>query len=126
MSHDASNEKLSTRAVTAGRPPRAGDSELNAPISLNSTFTAGGPIGYGRYGNDTWGATESAISSLEGGRSLIFSSGMAAISAAFSILPWGARIVASHEGYSGVMTLLNTYSQSGRLKVSLFDESKTD
>jgi cystathionine gamma-synthase len=126
MSYDASQEKLSTRAITSGRPPRQGDSPLNTPISLNSTFTAGGPIGYGRYGNDTWSATEDAISSLEGGRSLIFSSGMAAITAAFSILPWGARIVASHEGYSGVMTLLGQYSQSGRLKVSLVDISKTE
>ena len=126
MSHDASNEKPSTRAVTAGRPPRADDSPLNTPISLNSTFAAGGPIGYGRYGNDTWSATESAISALEGGRSLIFSSGMAAISAAFSILPWGARIVASNQGYSGVMTLLDQYSKSGRLKVSLVDISHTD
>ena len=126
MSHDASNEKLSTRAITSGRPPRAGDSPLNTPISLNSTFTAGGPIGYGRYGNDTWSATESAISALEGGRSLIFSSGMAAISTAFSILPWGARIVASNQGYSGVMTLLDQYSKSGRLKVSLVDISHTD
>jgi cystathionine gamma-synthase len=126
MSHDASNEKLSTRAVTAGRPPRAGDSPLNTPISLNSTFTAGGPIGYGRYGNDTWSATESAISALEGGRSLIFSSGMAAITAAFSILPWGARIVASHQGYSGVMTLLKQYGESGRLKVVLVDVANTE
>ena len=126
MSHDASDEKLSTRAVTAGRPPRAGDSPLNTPISLNSTFTAGGPIGYGRYGNDTWSATESAISALEGGRSLIFSSGMAAISAAFSILPWGARVVASNQGYSGVMTLLDQYNKSGRFKVSLVDISHTD
>ena len=126
MSHDASNEKLSTRAVTAGRPPRAGDSPLNTPISLNSTFTAGGPIGYGRYGNDTWGATESAISALEGGRSLIFSSGMAAITASFSILPWGARIVASHQGYSGVMTLLKQYGESGRLKVVLVDVANTE
>jgi cystathionine gamma-synthase len=50
---------------------------------------------------------------------------MAAITAAFSILPWGASVVASHEGYSGVMTLLNQYSQSGRLKVTLVDLSKT-
>jgi cystathionine gamma-synthase len=125
MSHDESNEKLSTRAITSGRPPRAGDSPLNTPISLNSTFTAGGPIGYGRYGNDTWSATESAISALEGGRSLIFSSGMAAITAAYSILPWGARVVASHEGYSGVMTLLKQYGESGRLKVVLVDVANT-
>ena len=126
MSHDPSKEALSTRAITAGRPQRTGDSPLNAPISLNSTFTAGGPIGYGRYGNETWSATESAISAFEGGSSLIFSSGMAAITAAFSILPWGASVVASHEGYSGVMTLLNQYSQSGRLKVTLVDLSKTE
>jgi cystathionine gamma-synthase len=126
MSHDASNEKLSTRAITSGRPPRAGDSPLNTPISLNSTFTAGGPIGYGRYGNDTWSATESAISALEGGRSLIFSSGMAAITAAYSILPWGARVVASHEGYSGVMTLLKQFGESGRLKVVLVDVANTE
>ena len=126
MSHDPSKEALSTRAITAGRPQRAGDSPLNAPISLNSTFTAGGSIGYGRYGNETWSATESAISAFEGGSSLIFSSGMAAITAAFSILPWGASVVASHEGYSGVMTLLNQYSQSGRLKVTLVDLSKTE
>jgi len=126
MSHDSSKEKPATRAVTAGRPPRAGDSALNTPISLNSTFTAGGPIGYGRYGNETWSATESAISALEGGRSLIFSSGMAAISAAYSILPWGARVVASHQGYSGVMTLLKQYGESGRLKVTLVDLSNTD
>lgn len=126
MSHDPSKEALSTRAITAGRPQRAGDSPLNAPISLNSTFTAGGPIGYGRYGNETWSATESAISAFEGGSSLIFSSGMAAITAAFSILPWGAKVVASHEGYSGVMTLLNQYSQNGRLQVTLVDLSKTE
>lgn len=126
MSHDASKENISTRAITAGRPPRAGDSPLNAPISLNSTFTAGGPIGYGRYGNETWSATESAISALEGGRSLIFSSGMAAITAAYSILPWGARVVASHEGYSGVMTLLKQYGESGRLKVVLVDVANTE
>ena len=126
MSHDASNEKLSTRAISAGRPLRAGDSALNAPISLNSTFTAGGPIGYGRYGNETWSATESAISALEGGSSLIFSSGMAAITAAFSTLPLGARVIASHQGYSGVMTLLKQYGESGRLKVVLVDVANTD
>ncbi len=96
MSHDPSAEKISTRAITAGRPPRSADSELYASISLNSTYTAGGPLGYGRYGNHTWSQTEQAISALEGGQTLIFSSGMAAISAAFSLLPNGSSAVASH------------------------------
>ena len=126
MSHDLSSEKPSTRAITAGRPVRQADSELNASISLNSTFTAGGPIGYGRYGNQTWSQTESAISALEGGRTLIFSSGMAAISTAFSILPLGSTVVASNQGYSGVMTLLNEMHASKRLVVKFVDIAKTE
>lgn len=126
MSHDLSSEKPSTRAITAGRPVRQADSELNASISLNSTFTAGGPIGYGRYGNQTWSQTESAISALEGGRTLIFSSGMAAISAAFSILPLGSTVVASNQGYSGVMTLLNEMHANKRVVVKFVDIAKTE
>lgn len=125
MSHDASTEKISTRAITAGRPERGADTPLNEGVSLNSTFTAGGSIGYGRFGNDTWSATEAAISALEGGETLIFSSGMAAISAAFSILDHGAHVVASNQGYSGVMTLLHQYNSSGRLVVSFVDLSQT-
>lgn len=126
MNHDKSKEKLSTRAITAGRPDRGADSPLNETISLNSTYTAGGALGYGRYGNDTWSATESAIGALEGGRTLIYSSGMAAIATALSTLAHGARVVASDQGYSGVMTLLNQYNASGRLVVTFVDLSKTE
>jgi cystathionine gamma-synthase len=126
MSYDASHEKLSTRAITAGRPEGKAESGINQSISLNSTFTAGGPIGYGRSGNQTWSATESAISALEGGSTLIFSSGMAAITAALSTLEPGARVVASHQGYSGVMTLLKQHHTSGRLVVTFVDISQTD
>ena len=50
-----------TIAITAGRPEVGADSALNPPISLNSTYVAGGPVGYGRYGNETWTALEVAI-----------------------------------------------------------------
>ena len=110
-----------TQAITAGRPDIGADAALNPPIVLTSTFHAGGPIGYGRYGNDTWNALEDAISALEGGQTLAFSSGMAAVSAVFSILPIGAPVVASNQGYSGVMTLLKTFHESGRLEVRFVD-----
>ena len=110
-----------TQAVVAGRPEVAPDAGLNPPLVLPSTFHAGGPIGYGRYGNQTWTALEEAISALEGGATLAFSSGMAAISAVFSILPIGAPVVASNQGYSGVMTLLNSFHASGRLEVRFVD-----
>ena len=65
----SSDKKLKpeTLAISAGRPVPVPDGELNTPIALNSTFNAGGPIGYGRYGNETWTSLESAISALEGG-----------------------------------------------------------
>ena len=114
-----------TSAITAGRPEVAPDASLNPPIVFSSTYHAGGPIGYGRYGNESWSALESAISELEGGQTLTFSSGMAAISAVFSILPIGAPVVASNQGYSGTMGLLNQHHASGRLEVRFVDITNT-
>ena len=115
-----------TSAITAGRPEVAPDASLNPPIVFSSTYHAGGPVGYGRYGNESWSALEAAISELEGGQTLSFSSGMAAISAVFSILPIGAPVVASNQGYSGTMSLLNQHHASGRLEVRFVDITKTE
>jgi cystathionine gamma-synthase len=115
-----------TSAITAGRPEVAPDASLNPPIIFSSTYHAGGPVGYGRYGNESWSALEAAISELEGGQTLSFSSGMAAISAVFSILPIGAPVVASNQGYSGTMGLLNQHHASGRLEVRFVDITKTE
>jgi cystathionine gamma-synthase len=115
-----------TSAITAGRPDAAPDAPLNPPIVLSSTYHAGGPVGYGRYGNESWSALESAISELEGGKTLSFSSGMAAVSAVFSILPIGAPVVASNQGYSGVMGLLNQLHSMGRLEVRFVEITNTE
>jgi cystathionine gamma-synthase len=115
-----------TSAITAGRPEVAPDASLNPPIVFSSTYHAGGPVGYGRYGNESWSALEAAISELEGGQTLSFSSGMAAISAVFSILPIGAPVVASNQGYSGTMSLLNQHHASGRLEVRFVDITNTE
>ena len=119
------NLRPETIVITAGRPEVGPDSLLNQPISLNSTFVAGGEVGYGRYGNETWLALEEAISALEGGRTLAYSSGMAAVTAVFSTLPVGAKVIASNEGYSGTMTLLNNYATANRLKVSFVSVTNT-
>ena len=96
------------------------------PIILSSTFHAGGPVGYGRYGNDSWSALETAIGELEGGATLSFSSGMAAINTVFSILPIGAPVVASNQGYSGTVGLLNQMNSTGRLEVRFVEITNTD
>ena len=115
-----------TIAITAGRPEVGPDSLLNQPISLNSTFVAGGAIGYGRYGNETWSALEVAIAALEGGNTLTYSSGMAAVTAVFSTLPVGAKVVASNQGYSGVMTLLGNLSAAKKLNPKFVSIADTD
>ena len=115
-----------TSAITAGRPEAAPDASLNPPLIFSSTYHAGGPVGYGRYGNESWSALETAISQLEGGETLSFSSGMAALSAVFSILPIGAPVVASNQGYSGTMGLLNQHHASGRLEVRFVDITNTE
>ena len=115
-----------TSAITAGRPEAAPDASLNPPIVLSSTFHAGGPVGYGRYGNESWSALETAIGELEGGATLSFSSGMAAINTVFSILPIGAPVVASNQGYSGTVGLLNQLNATGRLEVRFVEITNTD
>ena len=121
-------DKLATesKVVAAGRPAKQPDGALNPPIALNSTFHEGGPVGYGRYGNQTWSALEEAISVLEGGKTLLFSSGMAAISAVFSLLPEGAVIVAANNGYQGTTTLLKKLHESEKLKVRFVNLANTD
>ena len=115
-----------TIAISAGRPPVTKDGSLNPDISLSSTYHAGGELGYGRSGNETWSALESAISELEGGQTLAFASGNAAISAVFALLPIGAPVVASDQGYSGTMAMLTSFQESGRLEVRFVDIANTD
>ena len=128
MSEPMDLDKLATesKVVAAGRPAKQPDGALNPPIALNSTFHEGGQVGYGRYGNETWSALEEAISVLEGGKTLLFSSGMAAISAVFSLLPKGAVIVAANNGYQGTTTLLKKLHEGEKLKVRFVNLANTN
>lgn len=123
--HFLDSLSLESRVVAAARPDRVSDAGTNLPIELNSTFLAPGATGYGRFGNKTWSALESAIETLEGGATLVFSSGVAAISALFSILPRGAVITASRNGYSGTMVILRQAEASGAAEVRYVDVANT-
>lgn len=114
-----------TLAVTAGRPPREPDGPLNSPLTLGSTWHAGGPIGYGRYGNPGWSALESAIGALEGGRALAFGSGMAAVTALLDGIPPGGVVVAPKHAYSGTLKLLGELASSGRIEARWVEVSDT-
>src|SRR6187431_300892 len=79
-----------TVAVTSGRPPHQPDNPLNEPLTMASTYVAGGSVEYGRYGNPTWAAFEQALGDLEGGRALAFSSGLAVVATILDLVGQGA------------------------------------
>jgi cystathionine gamma-lyase len=82
----AADRRPATRVVHAGLP----SAEQGAPLLPGPVFAApfhlrgdvdSAPYAYGRYHNPTWAQYEAALGELEGGLAVLFSSGMAAVSA---------------------------------------------
>ena len=117
---------VESRIVAAGRPARTEDAMVNVPISLNSTYVAPGETGYGRFGNETWSALEAGISAMEGGQTLVFASGMAAMAAVFNLLPKGSVVTSSRNGYTGTKGLLQDLADAERIELRLVDVSNTE
>ena len=115
-----------TVAVTAGRPPHRSDEPLNVPITMASTYVAGGDLEYGRYTNPSWVAFEDALGALEGGRCLSFASGMAAVSVVLDLVGHGAKVVAPRHAYTGSVLALGDLEARGRLVTELVDITDTD
>jgi cystathionine gamma-synthase len=115
----------STVAVTAGRPPHEPDQPLNAPITMASTYVAGGDLEYGRYGNPTWTAFESALGELEGGRCLVYSSGMAAVTSLLDLVALGDKVVVPRHSYNGTLVSLGDLELRGRLTTTVVDITDT-
>jgi cystathionine gamma-synthase len=115
-----------TVAVTAGRPPHEPDSPLNTPLTMASTYVAGGEVEYGRYGNPTWSAFEEALGALEGGRALAFSSGLAAVATVLDLVGQGHTVVAPRHAYNGTVLQLADLEARGRLRALLVDITDTD
>lgn len=97
--HDA------TRVVRAGlAQAEAGTPYLAGPTFAATFHTPGdqttAPFSYGRFDNPTWRAYESALESLEGGPTVLFSSGMAATVAVLStVLSPGSKVVLPADCY---------------------------
>ena len=121
-----------TLAVTAGRPARAPNAPLNAPLVLASTFVSSpgapqpGDLGYGRWTNPTWQAFETALAALEGGTARLFASGTAAVAAVVDQVPDGGRVVVPDVAYNGTLALLGRLAERGRLDVVRVGIADTD
>jgi cystathionine gamma-synthase len=114
-----------TLAVTSGRPAHDPDNPLNVPVTMASTYVAGGDVEYGRYGNPTWTAFEEALGDLEGGRCLAFSSGLAAVATILDLVGAGKKVVAPRHAYNGSIMQLADLEARGRLSAELVDIEDT-
>ncbi|PID96510.1 MAG: cystathionine gamma-synthase [Actinomycetales bacterium] len=108
---------LATIAVTAGRPDRAPGAPVNPPVDFSSTYAVDPDSeqapGYGRFGNSTWAAFEQTVGALEGGTALVFGSGMAAISAALTLVPADRPFVVPTAPYSTTRSRFDELAASG-------------
>jgi cystathionine gamma-synthase len=119
---------LPTRAVVAGRPTRRPDASLNPEVVLTSTYvTSDGnaPRTYGRFANPTWEAFEDVLAELEGAPALLFSSGMAAVSAVLARVPPGGLLVVPDCAYNTTLALADSLAAEGRLRVVRVDVTDT-
>ncbi len=105
-----------TLAVSIGRPPAAPDQPLNVPPVFASTYTAGGELEYGRFGNPTWTAFEDALGALEGGTCRVFASGLAATAAVLDQVERGGTVVALEHSYLGTQTQLARLEELGQVR----------
>ncbi len=115
-----------TRAVHAGRPPHTPDAPFNVPITMASTYVAGGDREYGRYGNPTWAAFEETLGALEGGRCLACASGLAAASTIFDLVGNQQKVVIPRHAYLGTIGQLADLEARGRIQAVLVVVTDTD
>jgi cystathionine gamma-synthase len=115
-----------TQAVHLGRPPHEADQPLNTPITMASTYVAGGDLEYGRYTNPTWTAFEDALGGLEGGRCLSFASGLAAVGTLFDLVGHGEKVVAPRHSYTGSVLQLADLESRDRVAPVLVDVTDTE
>ncbi len=122
-----------TVVVAAGRPPRERDQPVNHPVVLSSTYFGTGALGdgdrgYGRYSNPTWDPFEEALGQLEGSKlpGLLYSSGLAAVSSALSLIPPGGVLVMPAHSYSGSLVMASELAQKEFVELRTVDIADTD
>ncbi len=132
---------LSTRAVHAGThdDPRTG--AVGTPIYQCSTFIlnedqygavedgyARDRFIYSRYGNPSQWAVQEKLAALEGAESaMVFSSGMAAITATvLALVDKGAHVVAASDLYGGTYNLFNQEFPTLGMSATLVDSYDLD
>lgn len=115
-----------TWVVASGRT-RAPGEPLNVPPEFASNYYLPTERVYSRSdGTATSLALEEIVGGLDGGRALVFSSGMAAAAAVLHRLPTGAHVVVPSDPYHGVEGLIDEGVAQGRWRATRLDPADTE
>ena len=120
---------FATRAIHSGQSPDPATGAISLPIYQTTTYAqqaAGVHKGftYSRTGNPSVFALEENLSDLENGAGCAcFASGMAAITAVFSLLSQGDHAVISEVVYGGTPRLCNNILSRFGIKFTYVDTS---
>lgn len=122
-----------TLIVAGGRPAHDTDAPVNYPVTFTSTYHSQGQAAadervYARFSNPTWDPFEEVLGQLEVAAlpALVFSSGMAAIAAALSLVPVGGVLVMPKHSYNGSLALSSELQTAGRLDIRPVDIADTE
>jgi cystathionine gamma-lyase len=121
--------KIGTKLIHAGKDVKQGEA-FAPPVVFAGPFFAEGdpadiPFVYTRYDNPTFARFEEAVAELEGGRTVVFSSGMAAVTAVFgAVLRPGDVLLIQNDCYFGVRKVAGNYLSEMGVDVRLFDAAE--
>jgi len=119
--------RFSTKSIRVGQEPEAAYGSVINPIYQTSTFAWESldkipPIDYTRVSNPNRNALEQVIAALEGGtHGTCFSSGMAAVTAVFSLLKAGDHLVMASDIYGGTRRLTDVVLPRNGIETTEFD-----
>lgn len=119
-----------TTVVSAGRP-HAPNAPVNPPVSFTSTFMYRPSVestrDYAREGTPSYEPLEELLAQLEGGtHGLLFSSGMAAVSAVLNLLPLGGHLILPTHAYMGSSVVAQEMAAKGLITLHRVDISQTE
>ncbi len=119
------SQSLATQVIHAGiDKPQQGAPFVKGP-TFASAFHLSGEVDndfhqYARFHNPTWDSLESALGQLEGGKALVFPSGMAAGAAVMTaLLEAGDTLLLQSDGYYATRAYAEAYLQKFGVKIRL-------
>ncbi len=129
---DYTQMRFETKAIHVGQEPDPTTGAVVPPIYQVSTFhlpdpSQPGEYRYSRVKNPTVTGLEQALAALEGGQhALAFGSGMAAITAAFSLVQAGDHILCTQDVYGSTFSILRQHLNRYQVDHNFMDMVESD